>query len=147
MNTSKKLRIANILCILAIVSGFALATASRDSQSALIPLAGVLVILGGFIGLIVIDGMQKQLDAEKQARMPERNDLAQVVSRRVAHSYRMSSRGSHVSSTDAWCLTFQTAKNGKVELVVPWNVWEKMPDGTRGNLHWKGSQFIRFTKL
>lgn len=144
---SRKLSIANILCVLLILAGFMVASLSRETVSMLVPIAGVLAILGGFIGLIVVDNKRKAYAAQQQASIPLKTDMAQIISRRVAHTYRMGSRGGHVSSTDAWCLTFQTSNNGNVELVVPWDTWEKNPDGTRGQLRWKGSQFVRFTKM
>ena len=147
MKTWKQLHIATIFCVFLILAGLILASFSRDAELILLPLAGVFAVIGGFIGLIVIDSKRKARAAEKQARMPLKTDMVQIVSRRVAHTYRMGSRGGSVSSTDAWCLTFQTSSNGKIELVVPWDVWENNPDGTRGQLRWKGSQFIRFTKM
>lgn len=110
-------------------------------------LTALAVFLGGIITEIVLDSRKRELAARIQAAMPVITDMATIVSRRVRHSYRMSARGGSVSSTNAWCLTFETSKNGAVELSVPWDVWQHNPDGTRGQLRYKGGQFIRFRKM
>lgn len=123
-----------------------LALGSR-SLSGYAVISALAVFIASIIAELVIERKKREAAASIQAAMPLITDMATIVSRRVRHTYRMSSRGGHVSSTDAWCLTFETSKNGTVELAVPWDVWEHHPDGTRGQLRFKGSQFIRFTKM
>ena len=145
MNKAKKLRIANFTCVLLILAGLALASVGRDTSSKLLPIVGFLVVIGGFIGLLVIDEKRKELTIERQVSAPIVMELAQIVGRRVAHTYRSAGRGS-VSSSDAWCLTFRTSRHGDVELAVPWDVWKENPNGTSGELHYQGRRFISFKK-
>ena len=145
MNKAKKLRIANFICVLLILAGLAVASVSRDTASKLLPIVGFLVVIGGFIGLFVIEEKRNELTIERSVSMPIVMELAQIVGRRVAHTYRSAGRGS-VSSSDAWCLTFRTSRHGDVELAVPWDVWKENPNGTSGELHYQGRRFISFKK-
>lgn len=145
MNKTKKLRIANFTCVLLILAGLALASVGRDTSSKLLPIVGFLVVIGGFIGLLVIDEKRKELTIERQVSAPIVMELAQIVGRRVAHIYRAGSRGS-VHSSDVWCMTFKTSRHGNVELGVPWDVWKENPNGTSGELQYQGKRFISFKR-
>ena len=145
MNKAKKLRITSFICVLLILAGLAVASVSRDTASKLLPIVGFLVVIGGFIGLFVIEEKRNELTIERSVSMPIVMELAQIVGRRVAHTYRSAGRG-RVSSSDAWCLTFRTSRHGDVELAVPWDVWKENPEGTSGELHYQGRRFISFKR-
>ena len=145
MNKAKKLRIANFGCVLVVIAGVATASLGRKAASTVLPILGFLAVVGGFIAMYVIDRKLSDVLAERQAAVPMTMELAQIVGRRVAHTYRSAGRGS-VSSSDAWCLTFRTSRHGDVELAVPWDVWKENPNGTSGELHYQGRRFISFKK-
>ncbi len=84
-----------------------------------------------------------QLQEEWQRSQPLRTEWATVVRRRVAHGYRAGSRGVH-STWDNWCITFQTDRSGKVEMVVPRDVYLAVTEGKRGLLKHRGKQFHSF---
>ena len=146
MNTAKKLRIANIACVMLFLGGLATAAISRESSLKWLPIVGFVAVLVGMIGSIVIDNKRKELAEELQARMPIIIEQAKITGRRITHTYRPSGKWGGVSSTEACCLTFSTSRHGDVELSVPWDVWKQYPKGTGGQLQYQGARFISFKK-
>lgn len=146
MGRTGTLRLAAIIAGVMTLAAFAVLAVGAASLPGSAVLIAFAVFLGGFIASLVIDSRRRALASQIQAGKPVVMDMATIVSRRVRHGYRLGSRGGHVSCTDMWCLTFDTAKHGRIELAVPWDVWEHNPDGIRGELRFKGLQFVRFTK-
>lgn len=142
----KKLRIAAVIAGVWTIAAFVALAGGGSNQPGHVSLIAFLAFLAGMIASLVIDRKCRELAAQIQASKPVLTDMATIISRRVRHGYRLGSRGGHVSCTDMWCLTFDTAKNGRLELAVPWDVWERHSDGVRGELKFKGRQFIRFVK-
>lgn len=145
-NDMKKLNVAGILLGIVVVTAFAVLAIGGSTLPGWAAVTALAVFVAGMFGEWVIDSRKRKLSAQIQASAPEVREMATIVSRRVCHRYHMGPRGGHVSSNDSWCLSFETTQHGTVELPVPWDVWEKYPDGVRGELRYKGTQFIRFVK-
>lgn len=145
-NDMRKLNVAGNLLGIVLVTTFAVLAIGGTTLPTWAAVVALVVFIVGIIGEWVIDSRKRKLAARIQASIPEVREMATIVSRRVRHRYHMGPRGGHVSSTDNWCLSFETTQHGTVELPVPWDVWEKYPDGVRGELRYKGMQFIRFVK-
>lgn len=146
MNSMKKMRIAAIIAGVLTLTAFVVLAAGGTKLPKQFTLIAFAIFLGGMIASLVIDKKCRELAARIQAGKPVVTDMATIVSRRVRHGYRLGSRGGHVSCTDLWCLTFDTAMHGRIELAVPWDVWERYSDGVRGELKFKGRQFVHFMK-
>lgn len=146
MDSMKKMRAAAVAAGILTLAAFVVLAAGGTNLPQHVSLIAFVCFLGGMIASLVIDGKRRDLAARIQASKPVATDMATIMSRRVRHGYRLGTRGGHVSCTDMWCLTFDTAKHGQIELAVPYDVWERYSDGVRGELRFKGKQFVRFMK-
>lgn len=146
MDNLKQLKLASVFVALLTAGSFVVLAVGGTTLDDRVTLVAFAIFIAGIVASLILDGKRRRLAAQIQASKPVVVEMATIASRRVRHSYRMGMRGGSVSSTDIWCLTFATSGHGVVELAVPWDVWERYPDGVRGELRYKGQQFIRFMK-
>lgn len=136
------LRVARWACMALIAAAAPVAMFGRGYVPDAVVAGGVVGLIAGMIALVCLEGKRREAVAREQQQAPMVTEIATIVSRRVAHSYT-GGRG-RFTSHDSWCITFRTAKHGDVELTVDWDTWKRFPDGTRGELRYKGAYFIRF---
>ena len=143
MDSMKKLTRWEIIAGILLAASFIILAVGGTSLPCYVSIIALIVLVVCFIAEIVLDSKKRKAAARLQASMPVVTEMATIVSRRVRHTYRASGRG-RVWSYDAWCMTFETTNHGNIELPVPWDVWQQISDGTRGQLKYQGAQFIQF---
>ena len=145
-NDTKWIRIAQWICGAVMIAAMVVVAVGRDKVPDGVMIGAAVLLIAAMIAGMALESKRREALARQQKDAPVLTDMASIVSRRVAHRYTGGGRGGHFTSHDTWCMTFSTAAHGKVELAVDWDTWQHNPDGTRGELRWKGTQLIRFRK-
>lgn len=142
----RKLRKAKQLCniaaiIFAMLMGASLVGENSKSEMVLPMLALVIV-------LAVIDGCInkriRQLELEAHEKLPVMTTKATVLRRRVGYRYRASGKGQVRSGAPMYYVSFDTERQGTMELYVPHDVYLSAKEGKSGSLKYKGDEFISF---
>lgn len=144
MRTNRRFRVAQIACVMLFIPALLTAVFGRERLPDGIVLGAGVLMFALFATFVILEERRRVCVAKQQQNLPEVIEPATIVSRRLRPVYQPSGRT--VRSSSVYCLRFETAKHGTLELIVDWQTWRQNPDGTQGQLRFRGDQFLGFKK-
>ena len=144
MRTNRRFRVAQIACVMLFIPALLTAVFGRERLPDGIVLGAGVLMFALFAAFVILEERRRGSVAKQQQNLPEVIEPATIVSRRLRSVYQPSGRT--VRSSSVYCLRFETAKHGTLELIVDWQTWRQNPDGTQGQLRFRGDQFLGFKK-